>query len=278
MKKILLILLLLTSGFICLTGCEKSETKKENNEIKEETTEKELSLTDVKVLKNYDLYKDNQGEFYTRILSEKSIKLEELKSEDIFKIAARKITEEDLTFYTYDGKKVDAMNKAYYYHIPVTKIEQYFKEVTGNKIEFNAKDFDNGYFMVQNETSPLQGQGVYVELDEKNKVYKMSAPGIGGSCGFDDCYIRDTKLVSAKEKGDKLYLTERQIIIKKKYTNMEYDGAEVYAYVGANKLIEKDIKDINYNFDVFFDKGAEITIVLKKDKNDNYYFVESIVK
>lgn len=279
-KKLFLLLLILCSVFL-VTGCnESSSDNSDKDETKEEKkeTKKELSLTDAKVLKNYDLFKDYDGEFSSSTISEKSTTSTEIKKEDLLDRALRRVVATDRTFYDYNNQVTDNELMASYYIIPASTIEKYFNETYGGKIPFNKEDYKEFYFLIQTQSSPLRGEATVGSYDKEKDQFKMTVAGIGGNCGFDPCTLRKSKLISAYEKGKKLYLVEKQIFVLEKWDYFEFKGSEVYSDHEQKNLLEGNITDQKTNYDNYLERGSEVTIVLEKDDNDNYYFVESIVK
>ena len=81
------------------------------------------------------------------------------------------------------------------------------------------------------------------------------------------------KLVDEKEKDMAL-----NGVLSLSHPIFEFKGSEVYSDHEQKNLLEGNITDQKTNYDNYLERGSEVTIVLEKDDNDNYYFVESIVK
>ncbi len=273
MKKYLNLFLIILSSVV-LFGCESSLTKVtgENSVNKEEKVEEEnivkeeLELTDSLVIKYYDLLRDDQGEYYSSVVSKKSTKVNELTDAQKLNIAARLLSKDEV--------KEDKYN-----NVSFTRavLDKHVKEVFGSDTKLDYSKLNEITIFVQRENSPIKGMYLYGNYNSKNDTYNMTWGGIGSSCGFEDCTIRHSKLVDAYTEGEYLYITEKQIFLVQDWNQNTGDFNREIIYKDIDKKVNiGTIKKYNDSIDSFYDKGTSITLVFKKAK-DNYLFVESKV-
>lgn len=268
MKKVLSLFMVLILSLV-LVGCENTDTKKnDDKETKQEEkiVKKELELNDSLVVKYYDLLRDDQGEYYSSVVSKKSTKVNELTDAQKLNIAARLLTSDEV--------KQDKYNNVSFSR---TALNNHVKEVFGSNTEIDYDKLNEITVFVQRENSPIRGMYLYGNYSSKNDTYNMTWGGIGSSCGFSDCTIRHSKLVDAYTEGDYLYITEKQIFILQDWDQSSggFNKGTIYKDIDQ-KISIGTIKKYDASLDEFYDKGTSITLVFKKDK-DNYIFVESIV-
>lgn len=268
MKKIFYLLLFVLFSTV-LFGCQTStKVTEENPEISEEKiVKKELELNDSLVVKYYDLLRDDQGEFYSEVISKKSTKVSELNDAQKLNIAARLLSSSEV-------------KKDKYNNVSFTRslLDLHVKEVFGSDTNINYSKLNEITIFVQREDSPIRGMYLYGNYSSKNDTYNMTWGGIGSSCGFEDCLIRHSKLVGAYIEGEYLYITERQIFVLQDWNQSSGDFNKGIIYKTEDKVDSiGTISKYNASLEEFYDSGTSITMVFKKEK-DNYIFVESKVE
>lgn len=269
MKKLFYVLLILLCG-VTLVGCDDIDTKKNNdkeNKQEEKIVKKELELNDSLVVKYYDLLRDDQGEYYSSVLSKKSTKVGELTDSQKLNIAARLLSNDEVKEDKYNNVRFTRTN-----------LDEHVKDIFGSDTEIDYSKLNEITVFVQREDSPIRGKYLYGNYNSKDDTYYMTWGGIGSSCGFSDCTIRHSKLVSAYTEGEYLYITEKQIFVLQDWNQSSggFNKGIIYKDVDQ-KVSIGTIKKYDASLDEFYDKGTSITLVFKKDK-DNYIFLESIVE
>lgn len=271
MKKVFYFLVL---GLLSVTliGCEEKEkdNKKDNDSKIEEIKDKKevLDINDELVLTYYNLIADDPGEFYSAYLCKKDTKVEDLNYLALFNIAARKLTKDEVV----------EKNGAYFY-IKREDLIKRAKEIFGEDIKLDFSQGTDLNLFVQKEGSPISAKTLFGSYVEKDDTYELYWGGIGGNCGLDDCSLRRAKLDSAYIEDDKLYITEKQMF---EYQDWHFEKGFEKATLYSDYDKTKEIGTYNETsltaFEEFFDKAGTVTYVFEKGTNDEYIFVQSIVK
>ena len=260
---------------------DESDDKDKDKEDKPVSGKKEeVSLSDTKIKKYYDIFFDEMGQYMTTYVTAKSVKYEDLSTNVKFEMVIKSIPESEYKPY---GE--------YEYRITKEVFDKYYKKAFGPKATYDEAVLNDKLSIMiisSKDTLPslITHYSPYYTYDSKLKSFIYHGGGVGDAClGPGDCLFNNSKLVEAYKEGDYLYIVSKVIAITEVYTltadgyDIKLDQAKVYKDVNREKLIT-DKADINTgNYKEYLDQGSTVTLVLKKQSDsEDYYFVESIVE